>query len=61
MSKQVGALWPVTGSQNEDFVYSGVIETLSGDIKIGVFKNSKKEEGDKQPEFHIVRMEEHSK
>ena len=41
--------------------FSGVIEMLAGDVKIGVFKNSKKQEGDKQSEYHIVRMEDQDK
>lgn len=57
MAKQVGALWPVN-TENKDFAFSGVIETLAGDVKVGVFKNSNKKEGDKQPEFHIVRLDE---
>ena len=61
MSKQVGALWPVSGSQNEDFMYSGIIETLAGDVKIGVFRNTNKREGNTLPEYHIVRLDEQKK
>jgi len=35
---------------------SGVIQDLSGDINIAVFKNDKKE-ADKQPDYNIVLSE----
>ena len=36
--------------------FSGVIQDLSGDINIAVFKNDKKE-NDKQPDYNIVLSE----
>ena len=42
MSRKIGALW-IKQSQDGRTYLSGVIQDLSGDINIAVFKNDKKE------------------
>lgn len=55
MSRKIGALW-IKQSQDGRNYLSGVIQDLSGDINIAVFKNDKKE-ADKQPDYNIVLSE----
>ncbi|MCR4342558.1 MAG: DUF736 domain-containing protein [Patescibacteria group bacterium] len=55
MSRKIGALW-IKKSQDGRNYLSGVIQDLSGDINIAVFKNDKKE-ADKQPDYNIVLSE----
>ena len=55
MSRKIGALW-IKQSQDGRTYLSGVIQDLSGDINIAVFKNDKKE-ADKQPDYNIVLSE----
>lgn len=55
MSRKIGALW-IRQSQDGRNYLSGVIQDLSGDINIAVFKNDKKE-ADKQPDYNIVLSE----
>ena len=55
MSRKIGALW-IKQTQDGRNYLSGVIQDLSGDINIAVFKNDKKE-ADKQPDYNIVLSE----
>ena len=55
MSRKIGALW-IRKSQDGKTFLSGVIQDLSGDINIAVFKNDRKE-ADNQPDYNIVLSE----
>lgn len=55
MARKIGALW-LKQSQDGTKYFSGVIQDLSGDINIAVFRNDKKE-NDKQPDYNIVLSE----
>ncbi len=55
MTRKIGALW-LRQTQDGMKYFSGVIQDLSGDIGIAVFKNDKKE-NDKQPDYSIVLSE----
>ncbi len=55
MSRKIGALWLKQSQDGRQFL-SGVIQDLSGDINIAVFKNDKKET-EKQPDYNIVLSE----
>jgi hypothetical protein len=50
---RIGSLW--AGKQGSKALLTGAIDLLGEDIRIVVFKNDKKEEGSKQPDYHIVR------
>lgn len=56
MTKKLGALWLRDGKDGKKYM-TGVIETLSGDVQIVVFRNDKKEAGSKQPDYNILRSE----
>jgi uncharacterized protein (DUF736 family) len=54
--KYIGALW-VGKSQKGKMFLSGNIELVEGEkIKIIVFKNERKEEGSKQPDYRILKQ-----
>ena len=55
MSRKIGALW-IRKSQDGKTFLSGVIQDLSGDINIAVFKNDRKE-AENQPDYNIVLSE----
>ena len=55
MARKIGALW-LKQSQDGKQYLSGVIQDISGDINIAVFKNDKKE-SDKHPDYNIVLSE----
>ncbi len=55
MSRKIGALW-LRQTQDGIKYFSGVIQDLSGDINIAVFRNDKKEK-DNQPDYNIVLSE----
>ena len=55
-SKPVGALWKhaPTGGQTNAFL-TGVIDLGAlGEVPVAVFKNDRKKEGSKQPDYRIV-------
>jgi uncharacterized protein (DUF736 family) len=54
--KYIGALW-VGKSQKGKMFLSGNVELVEGDkVKIIIFKNERKEEGSKQPDYRILRQ-----
>jgi uncharacterized protein (DUF736 family) len=55
MSRKIGALWLRQSQDGKQFL-SGVIQDLSGDINIAVFKNDRKE-AENQPDYNIVLSE----
>lgn len=56
MNLQIGSLW--TGKDKNDNTYlSGEINLIFTKLRIGVFKNTNKEEGSKQPDFRVVILE----
>lgn len=54
MSRKIGALWLKEGNGKKFF--SGVIETLNGDVQIVIFKNDKKEK-ENHPDYNILLSE----
>jgi hypothetical protein len=52
-SRIVGALWKRRDKDGNDY-FSGVLKDLSGDIRIAVFNNNRKEENSNQPDMNIV-------
>jgi len=54
-NQKIGALW-VRKSQDGKSFLSGVLNDLSGDIQIAVFKNDRKE-SENQPDYNIIRSE----
>jgi uncharacterized protein (DUF736 family) len=54
-SQKIGALWIRKTQEGKSFL-SGVLNDLSGDIQIAVFRNDRKEK-DNQPDYNIVRSE----
>lgn len=52
--RKLGALWLKDGAKGKFF--SGVIETLNGDVPIVIFKNEKKE-APNHPDYVILRSE----
>lgn len=55
MSRKIGALWLREAKGGKKYM-SGIIEDLTGDIQIVVFRNEKKEK-DTQPDFQILLSE----
>lgn len=55
MSRKIGALWLKQSQDGKQFL-SGVIQDLSGDINIAIFKNDRKE-AENQPDYNIVLSE----
>ncbi|MFH1052777.1 MAG: hypothetical protein V1779_17795 [bacterium] len=55
MSRKIGALWSRKSNDGKTFL-SGMLNDLSGDIQIAVFKNDRKEK-DNQPDYNIVLSE----
>lgn len=55
MSRKIGALWLKTANDGRKF-FSGVLQDLTGDINIAVFKNDRKEK-ENQPDYNIVLSE----
>jgi len=55
MSRKIGVLWLRQSQDGKQFL-SGVIQDLSGDINIAVFKNDRKE-AENQPDYNIVLSE----
>jgi uncharacterized protein (DUF736 family) len=51
-SRQIGALWVRQSKDGKNYM-SGILEDLSGNIQIAVFKNDRKEK-ENQPDFRIV-------
>lgn len=49
--RKIGALWLRKSKDGKDYM-SGVLNDISGDIRICVFKNDKKE-NDKQPDYTL--------
>lgn len=54
-SRKIGALWTRKSNDGKTFL-SGMLNDLSGDIQIAVFKNDRKEK-DNQPDYNIVLSE----
>lgn len=54
-SRQIGSLW-VRQSKSGISYMSGVLQDISGDIQIAIFKNDRKEK-DNQPDYKIVLSE----
>lgn len=55
MSRKIGDLWIKTSKDGKKYM-SGVLEDLSGDIRIAVFKNDRKEK-DSHPDYQILLSE----
>lgn len=55
MSRQIGALWLRKSSNGIQYM-SGVLNALSGDIQVAIFKNDRKEK-ENQPDYRIVLSE----
>lgn len=53
---QLGSLW-LTKDKNDNTCFTGEIDLVTTKIKIGVFKNTNKEEGSKQPDYRVVKLE----
>ncbi len=56
MSRKIGALWLRESKDGTKKYMSGIIEDLSGDIQIVVFRNDKKEK-ENQPDYQILLSE----
>lgn len=52
---QIGALW--LGEKDGKKFFTGELDLVTTKIKVGVFKNENKEEGSKQPDYRIVKLE----
>lgn len=52
MSRQIGALWVRVMKDGKKYM-TGTLNDLSGDIRIAVFPNNRKEK-ENQPDFQIV-------
>jgi uncharacterized protein (DUF736 family) len=59
MSRTIGALWLRESKEGKKY-FSGVLEALSGDIQIAVFKNDKKEK-ETHPDYRIILSEKREK
>jgi len=55
--KSIGALWAKTSKDGKKYM-SGILEDLSGDIRIVIFKNDRKEK-ENYPDYLIYRSEEY--
>jgi len=55
MSRQIGALWLRKSSNGIQYM-SGVLNDISGDIQVAIFKNDRKEK-ENQPDYRIVLSE----
>ena len=55
MSRKIGALWIRKTKEGMQY-FSGVLNDLSGDIRIAAFRNDRKEK-ENQPDFNIVLSE----
>lgn len=55
MSKKIGALWSKQTKDGKRYL-SGVLEDLSGDIRIAIFPNDRKQK-DNEPDFTILRSD----
>ena len=52
MARLIGALWSRKTKDGKTFL-SGILNDLSGDIQIAVFKNDRKEK-ENQPDYQII-------
>lgn len=54
-SKKIGALWQKQTKDGKRYL-SGILEDLSGDIRIAIFPNDRKQK-DTEPDFTILRSD----
>lgn len=54
-NRKIGALWTRTSKEGKKYL-SGVLQDLSGDIRIAVFLNDRKEK-DNEPDYNILLSE----
>lgn len=57
MTRKIGALWCRKSKDGKEYM-SGILEDLSGNIRIAVFKNDRKEHHN-QPDYQIILSGEH--
>jgi len=51
---KIGALWPQKSKKDGKEFYSGVIEFPGTKMRIAIFPNTEKKDGDKQPSHNII-------
>jgi len=54
---QLGSLW-IGEDKNGNKYFSGELDLITTKVRVGIFKNTNKEEGSKQPDYRIVKLEE---
>lgn len=53
---RIGSVW-LSEDKNGNKCFTGEIDLVFTKLKIGIFKNTEKEEGTKQPDYRVVKLE----